>query len=76
MKATLDFAEEFGGGLQVDTSRIHVDMAHIRGQQREPGVDVPAVSIPSQQAVYGEGMSKVVETRPGVPMSRDAAFGE
>ena len=57
VKATLDFAEQLGGGAQVDLSGTDIDVAHIGSQRREAGIDILAVPIPGQQAVHSKGMA-------------------
>jgi hypothetical protein len=48
--------EQFGGGLQIDVRGTDIDMTHIGGQSRQPGVDIVSLPVPGQQPVYGEGM--------------------
>jgi len=49
--------EQFGGGLQIDVRGTDIDMAHIGGQSRQPGIDIHTLPVPGKQSVYGEGMS-------------------
>ena len=55
--------EELRDGLQVPVGGLRVDVAEPGGQQREPGLDVPAVAVPVQQRRDGEGMPQVVQPR-------------
>ena len=70
----MNLLEQFGGGLQIDVGGTDIDMAHIGGQSRQPGVDIHALPVPGKQSVDGEGMSQIMDTRPGALVVRDVAF--
>ena len=64
VEPAVHFAQEFGGGLQVDLGRADVHMAHVSGQRRKPGIDIFTVLIPGQQPMDREGMPNVMDARP------------
>ena len=73
VKPTVDFAEQLGGGAQVDLSRTDIDVPHIGSQRRETGIDIGSVPIPGQQAVNGKGVSHVVDAGAVALVVNDAA---
>jgi len=42
-------------------------VAQVRGEPRQPGLDVEPGAVPIQQCVHGEAMAQVVEARPAGP---------
>jgi hypothetical protein len=38
-------------------------MSHVRSEGRQSGIDILTVTIPFKQAMTGEGMANIVDTR-------------
>jgi len=54
-----DLREQFGGQMQVMLRPYDRQMTHIGRQHWQLGVKVRALTVPTQQAVHGEGMSVI-----------------
>jgi hypothetical protein len=58
--------EEFLGQGQIGLCVSKVTVAHIGRQQRQFGVDVGSLSIPSHEAMHGKSPAQIVEMRRAV----------
>ena len=74
MESAINFAQELGRWLQVDLGGTDIDVTHVRGQRREPGVDILAVPIPCQEPVDCERVTQVMDTGSLAIVVHDAAL--
>jgi hypothetical protein len=52
--------QQFACDVQVNLRRDQTDMPHISAQQRQAGLDIATVAIPTQKTMDREGVAKVV----------------
>ena len=76
VETLIDLLDEFGRGLEIDLGVADVGVAHVSGEGRQTRVDVLAVSIPLEEAMDGEGVTKIVETGAAARTMLYAALSE
>ena len=76
VKPLIDLLQQFRGRVQIDLGGLDVHMSQVRGQPREPGIDVLPVAVPGEQALDGKGVPHVMNTWTGVPAMWDPALGQ
>ena len=54
------FVQQFACDVQVNLRRDQTDVAHISAQQRQAGLDIATVAIPTEKTMDRESVAKVV----------------
>ena len=76
METLIDLLQQLRGRVEIDLRGLNVHVPQVRGQPREPRVDVLPVAVPRQQAMNGKRVPQIVNSRAGVPVMGNPALAQ